>query len=238
MVALLLSIMGKNIYSKLYTCGVFVFVFIMLAGFQVQAKSHGIVREHVRDMQKPAYPHPLTTQLTAQLVPFRPYIKGSVYNTVGVLNMSLSETYLEHQKMRNDASAFLNTLKSHWRRLFRDVARREFRDFFTNTLLGVSTRGVYSSASGLKSAVLAQPLLFQLNPKLNIDLDDGNFEVGFEKKLEQGFVGEASFDTEHSSLKGSLKKQISNDFYFHLKTTAEFSDKKEKNFGLGFNFNF
>ena len=208
---------------------------MMLAGFQVQA------REHVREIQKPAYPHSLRSQLTEQLVPFRPYVKSYVYNTFDGLNISLAESYLEHQKMKGDTSTFFNTLKSHWRHLFREVVKSEFRDFFTATLLGVSTR--QSSSSGaLRSksdnSLLGQPFLFQLKPKLKVDINSGNFEVGFEKKLKHGFVGEASFDTEHSLLEGSLKKQISDDFYFHMKTSSEFSDNKNKDFEIGFNFNF
>jgi len=241
-VAFLISTMEKNSHTKLYKLGIFVCAFTLLAGFQVYARQSVSSREHVRDIPKPLYPHSLTTQLTAQFIPFKPYVKGYVHTTVGALNMSLAESYLEHQKIKNDKSAFLGLLRSHWERLFKDVVRSEFRDFFANTLLGVSTRPTSSSSSSvLKStdqSLLAQPLLFQLRPQVKIDVASGDFELGFEKKMQHGFIGGASFDTEHASLKGSLRKQISDDFYFHLKASSEFSDKRDKDFEIGFNFNF
>ena len=240
-VAFLVSTMEKNSHIKLYKLGIFVCAFTLLAGFQVYARQGVSSKEHVRDMQGPSYPHSLATQLTVQFIPFKPYVKGYVHSTVGALNMSLAESYLEHQRMKNDKSAFLGLLRSHWERLFKDIVRSEFRDFFANTLLGVSTRPTSSSSSVLKStdqSLLAQPLLFQLKPKVEIDVTSGDFELGFEKKMQHGFIGGASFDTEHASLKGSLKKQISDDFYFHLKASSEFSDKRDKDFEIGFNFNF
>ena len=234
-VALLLSTMEKKMRIKLYTFSKFVCAFTLLVSVQVQA------REHVRDIEKPVYPHSLTAQLTTQLVPFKPYVHGYIYNTFDALSVSLAETYLYHQGMRNDTHVFFTTLRSHWARLFRDVVRSEFRNFFTTTFLGVSTRRSSSSSSALKFTdknFLTQPLLFQLKPKVKIDLSSGNFKVGFEKELQHGFIGQASFDTEHSTFQGSLKKQISDDFYFRLKTSSEFSDKKNKDLEIGFNFNF